>query len=223
MLSKRCPVATPSAMMAVAFFLLLAAPQSRAQEAPRVEIGAHVTALNLGDFRLRIPDLSKSARGAGGRVTVNFNDSVALEGEYNIFPDDFRITLPNLGQLVSRRLTRDRVNQFLLGVKAGKRFDRFGIFAKLRPGFVSGDLEDEAVNTNPALNTLFRTSSGLALDMGLVLEFYPSRHTMLRFDIGDTIIRYDTKSLSSGSTGNTQTGKFTAHNLQISAGVGFRF
>jgi hypothetical protein len=46
---------------------------------------------------------------------------------------------------------------------------------------------------------------------------------MLRFDIGDTIIRYETKSVAGGSTGATPTGKFTAHNLQLSAGVGLRF
>jgi hypothetical protein len=210
-------------MTAITFLVLLAAPQVCAQETPRVEVGLHVTTLNLGDFKLKIPDLSKSERGAGGRVTINFSDNVALEGEYNVFPSDFRLTVPQLNQLVTRKLTRDRVNQFLLGIKAGKRSDHFGIFAKVRPGFVSGNLEDETVNPNSALNTLFRTSSGLALDMGIVLEFYPSRHTMLRFDIGDTIIRYETKPLAGGSTGSTPTGRFTAHNLQISAGVGLRF
>jgi len=216
MLSKKCPVV----MAAITFFVLLAAPQARAQESPRLEIGAHVTALNLGDFSLRIPDLGKSERGAGGRVTFNLNDAVALEAEYNIFPNNFRITLPNLGQLVTRKLARDRVNQFLLGIKAGKRFDRFGLFAKVRPGYVRSELEDETINTNPTLNTLFRTSSGWALDMGVVLELYPSRHTMLRFDIGDTIIRYETKSLLPGAASAQ---KFTNHNLQVSAGVGLRF
>lgn len=216
MLSKKCPVV----MTAITFFVLLAAPPARAQESPTLEIGAHVTALNLGDFSLRVPDLGKLERGAGGRVTYNLNDAVALEAEYNIFPRDFRITLPNLGQLVTRRLTRDRVDQFMLGIKAGTRFDRFGLFAKVRPGYVRSKLEDETINTNPSLNTLFRTSSGWALDMGIVLELYPSRHTMLRFDIGDTIIRYQTKSLIPGAAGAQ---KFTNHNLQVSAGVGLRF
>ncbi len=218
MSSKQCPVL----MTALVFFLFLVAPQSHAQEVPRVEIGVHVTALNLGDFRLRIPDLSRSERGAGGRVTVNLSESVALEAEYNIFPNDFRITVPQLNRLVTRRLTRDRVNQFLFGVKAGARSEHWGIFAKVRPGFVSSQLRDEILDPNPSLNALFRTSSGLALDIGGVLEFYPTRHTVLRLDVSDMIIRYETKALS-GVSSSVPTGRFTHHNLQIGAGVGLRF
>jgi len=218
MSSKQCPVL----MTALVFFLFLVTPQSHAQEVPRVEIGVHVTALNLGDFRLKVPDLSRSERGAGGRVTFNFTEAVALEAEYNIFPNDFRITVPQLNQLVTRRLTRDRVNQFLFGVKAGARTNRWGIFAKVRPGFISSQLRDETLNPNSSLNTLFRTSTGLALDFGGVLEFYPTRHTMLRLDVSDMIIRYNTKAVS-GALGNAPTGRFTHHNLQIGAGVGLRF
>ena len=49
-----------------------------------------------------------------------------------------------------------------------------------------------------------------ALDYGGVLELYPSRHVALRFDVGDTVIRF-------GNLG------FTSHNLQITPGVAFRF
>jgi hypothetical protein len=209
-------------MAALVFFLCLIAPRTHAQEVPRVEVGLHVTALNLGDFRLQIPDLSRSQRGAGGRVTVNLNDTVGLEAEYNIFPNDFRITVPQLNQLVTRRLTRDRVDQFLFGFKAGVRSERWGIFAKIRPGFVRSNLRDETINPNPSLNTLFRSSTGLGLDFGGVLEYYPSRHTMLRLDVSDMIIRYETKAVTGTST-TVPTGKFTHHNLQLGVGVGLRF
>jgi hypothetical protein len=219
MLSRPCPVLMTAF---VSLFVLFAAPRSPAQETPRVEVGVHVTALNLGDFRLRVPDLRTTERGAGGRITININDSVALEGEYNIFPNDFRITVPQLGQLVTRRLTRDRVNQIMFGVKAGARSDRWGIFAKLRPGFIRSSLRDETINPNASLNTLFRSSTGIALDIGGVLEFYPTRNTVLRFDVGDLIMRYENKALSN-ATGATPVGRFTHHSLQIGAGVGLRF
>jgi hypothetical protein len=44
---------------------------------------------------------------------------------------------------------------------------------------------------------------------------------MLRLDAGDTIIRYETKAQTTGSS--TTTSKFTNHNLQVSAGFGLRF
>ncbi|MFN0087863.1 MAG: outer membrane beta-barrel protein [Blastocatellia bacterium] len=216
MSSKQCLVA----MTAIAFLLFLNATRIHAQEVPRLEIGAHVTALNLGDFKLKVPDLSKSERGAGARVTFNVSDNVSIEAEYNIFPNDFRITVPQLNQLVTRKLTRDRVDQFLMGVKVGGRSEHFGIFAKLRPGYISTRLQDETVNANPSLNTLFRTNAGLALDFGVVLEFYPTRSTMLRFDAGDMIIRYE-RSTVTGS--QIQSSRFTTHNLQVSAGFGLRF
>lgn len=219
MSSKQCPVL----MTVLAFFLIPAAPTAFAQEVPRVEIGAHITAINLGDFRLKVPDLKKTERGAGGRLSVNVSDSVAIEAEYNIFPNEFRISIPQLNQLVTRRLTRDRVNQFLFGIKAGTRSDRWGIFGKVRPGFVSSSLRDETLNTNPALNSLFRTSTGLALDIGGVIEFYPSRHTMIRVDVGDMILRYETKAVSGQATAGAPVGRFTHHSLQIGAGVGLRF
>lgn len=216
--SKRCPVVTLS--LAALFFGWTA--NARAQEAPKLEIGIQVTALKLGDFKLAVPDLSESQRGAGGRVTFNITDHIALEGEVNTFPNNFRISVPQLNQLVTRKLSRDRVDQFLFGVKFGVRSNHFGLFGKIRPGFVRSQLKDETVNgANPTLNTLFRTSTGLALDVGGVLEFYPSRHTMLRFDLGDTLIRYETKAQASSS--NTSIGKFTSHNLQASVGFGLRF
>lgn len=211
------------AVIFLGVLLLVATSKSFAQETPLVEFGAHVTTLSLGDFKLQVPDLSRSERGAGGRVTVNFSKNVALEAEYNIFPSDFRITVPQLNQLVTRRLSRDRVNQFLLGVKAGARSDRFGLFAKIRPGFVDTSVQDEITNPNSTLSSVFRTSSGLALDFGGVIEFYPTRNTMLRFDISDMIIRYDTNFIRGGAAVNQDSRKFTTHNLQLSAGVGLRF
>lgn len=218
MSSNRCPVV----MFVVMLFCLCTVPVTSAQETPKVEIGVQVTALDLGDFKLAVPSLGDSQRGAGGRVTININDNLSVEGEFNTFPNNFRLTLPQIGNLVTRQLTRDRVDQFLFGIKVGARSDHFGIFAKLRPGYVRSLLKDDTTgNTNPTLNTMFRTTSGLALDVGGVFEFYPSRHTMLRLDAGDTIIRYETKPQN--TTGTSTTTKFTNHNLQVSAGFGLRF
>jgi hypothetical protein len=50
-----------------------------------------------------------------------------------------------------------------------------------------------------------------AADLGGVLEYYPSRHTTIRIDLGDTILFY----------GGTALG--TVHNFQPAIGFGYRF
>ncbi len=52
------------------------------------------------------------------------------------------------------------------------------VFAKVRPGF----------QTNLVVND--REQARLALDVGGVAEFYPNRHVVLRFDVGDVIIPF---------------------------------
>jgi len=81
----------------------------------------------------------------------------------------------------------------LFGIKSGKRFDRFGAFGKAREGMWHFD------------------RGYFAADLGGVLEYYPSRHTTIRIDLGDTILFY----------GGTALG--TVHNFQPAIGFGYRF
>jgi len=50
-------------------------------------------------------------------------------------------------------------------------------------------------------------NTDFSLDVGGVIEFYPSKLVTVRFDVGDTIINRS----------------FVTHNLQLCAGIGFRF
>jgi hypothetical protein len=69
------------------------------------------------------------------------------------------------------------------------------------------------------------------LDIGGVLEFYPSRRIFTRIDAGDTIIRLGETRVNNLTVGAgnqfviipTTIPGSTAHNFQFSAGVGFRF
>ena len=92
----------------------------------KIEIGVQTTALTLVQ-----PDFSvfdDTQLGIGGRFTFNFNRSIAAEAEINFLPQK---------QFV---LTADgRAVQAQFGVKIGKRFEKFGIFGKVRPGFLSVD------------------------------------------------------------------------------------
>ncbi len=185
-----------------AVLLILAGAQTAfAQEVPKIEIGAHYTMLRFSDF-----DTNDS--GVGARVTFNLTDNLAIDGEYNFFPTKRRHFVDGF-YLDSRRY------QGLLGVKAGVRGDKVGVFGKLRPGFVhfgEGTLDPTILTILPVPGTF--KSTQFALDAGGVFELYPSRSTVLRFDVGDTIIRFN-------EDGGRP--KFTSHNLQISLGAGLRF
>jgi hypothetical protein len=63
-----------------------------------------------------------------------------------------------------------------------------------------------------------------SMDIGGVLEFYPSRRMIVRFDVGDTIV--NRRAASFILTDGVFVGRrwnYATHNLQLGAGIGFRF
>jgi hypothetical protein len=177
--------------------LLLMVPSQNAQaqsETPKVEIGAQYTLLRFRDFSI-------TDSGVGGRVTFNLSDNIGIEGELNVFPQRRSNNLANFPIFIDSTRT-----QGLFGVKTGLRSEKAGIFGKIRPGFVrfgeSGVLPGQSFTQ-------------FALDFGGVFELYPSRSVALRFDVGDTVIRF-----GSNFTGGSA---FNSNNLQIGTGISFRF
>ncbi|HMB26765.1 MAG TPA: hypothetical protein VKS99_01610, partial [Blastocatellia bacterium] len=96
----------------------------------------------------------------------------------------------------------------LFGVKTGMRSEKFGIFGKLRPGFFR-------FGESGSLGVTGQSFTQFALDFGGVFELYPTRSVALRFDVGDTVIRFTNPNLVSST--------FNSNNLQISTGIAFRF
>jgi hypothetical protein len=209
---------TGCAAVVILLCLFFASNDARAQakDAPKVELGVQFTSLTLNE------NGSSNEAGVGGRVTYNLTDNVALEAQFDLFPNGNRFRGFRNG---------GRIAQGLFGVKAGKRYEKFGIFGKVRPGFTSFSAgREELVLLSPPPNTVLgfepHRETHFATDVGAVLEFYPTRRIVTRFDAGDTIIRYgdSTRSFFNGSTLQPDpiTGE-TRHNFQFSAGIGFRF
>jgi hypothetical protein len=148
--------------------------------------------------------------GGGGRLTFNVTRYMALEAEMNYFP---RAGFEDL-----RRL------QGQFGVKSGLRFDRFGVFGKVRPGFVNSKYSIPIFCIQgPCLPIDFK-ETGFSLDVGGVVEFYPARRVTVRFDVGDTIMNHrEPIYLFTGELIGLSGRNFATHNLQLGAGVGFRF
>lgn len=200
--------------------------QAQQTEAPsKIEVGIQFSSLTFpgaNDSSGLSVSRSSTEAGFGGRFTFNLNKNIALEAEGNFFPHNNFYDPAHSGTLWQ--------GQF--GLKAGKRFGKFGLFAKARPGVASFSKTVVQIGTTTIVDqngqTLTfpvfgsRRKTDFSMDLGGVLEFYPSRRVLTRLDVGDTIIHYGTGSGFPVGT-SSQAPAHTDHNLQVSAGIGFRF
>jgi hypothetical protein len=206
-----------SALLALVAVFLLNSTGARAQsvpdDPPRREVGIQFSALTLtpgNAYRTEV--------GIGGRFTFNVNKHVALEAETTLFP--------NSGRSGEQRADGNAV-EGLFGVKAGKRWQKFGVFAKARPGFISFSDGHPIfdLSTSGVISFRAERATHFATDVGGVLELYVSRRIMTRFDVGDTIIRYGAQTLANPFPPplNFPVPQATRHNLQVNGGIGYRF
>ena len=179
----------------------------------KIEIGVQSTSLTLFHPDFPFDDVQT---GVGGRVTYNFNRSIAAEAEVNFFPQK-QLILTAEGNAI----------QAQFGMKIGKRFEKAGVFGKVRPGFLSVDRVGFLIpgpnvgqfDVKIERHTFFST------DFGGVLELYPSKRTVVRFEAGDTVIRHPARvniiSIPTPAEPPIRPAKFK-HNFQFTAGVSFR-
>ena len=174
---------------------------------------------------LAINEQRNTDYGFGGRFGYRLAKYFTLEGEGNFFPRD--------GVLEAGKKT-----QGFFGVKAGKRFDSVGVFAKARPGFVHysrGDYQFTgpcvAIFPQPIGCYQPRGETNFATDLGGVFEFYPTKRTIIRFDAGDTIVHLPARNVAAFQT-NAPTiftlvvvprSSEVQNHFQASVGFGFRF
>ena len=216
----------PGAIVGLLFILVIVPDRVSAQtdDPPKREVAAEFATLNRDD----VSDV-RTELGVGGRFTYNLNKNIALEAAAYFFPRKCFDCLNN-----------GRVTEVVGGLKAGKRFKTWGIFAKARPGIVrysTGTFEITQTGPTgpiPAFPFIFRPKplTNPAVDVGGVLEFYPSRRIVTRFDFGDTIVhvrrqhrndlRFDPATNTFFLIPITLPGR-TTHNFQFSASVGFRW
>jgi hypothetical protein len=194
--------------------------RGQSKDVPRFEVAADFTSITFD------PGLSEP--GLGGRLTYNLNKHVALEAAGYFFPRQCHFC---------GRVEEGQIAEGLFGVKVGKRFRKWGVFGKARPGLMNFSRGNSAIvaTSGTGLNAFridFHHRTNLVFDLGGVVEFYPSKKIVLRVDVGDTIIRYPQRTLSfltvDPATGATTLDSFTTpsyyhRTVQVIAGVGFRF
>jgi len=210
----------------------------------RLELGGQFSVLNISMGRgilpaspivcvtapclIQVPfECSREAEpGFGSRIGYNITNNFAIEAELNFFPRE-------------QRFDGGREIQGLFGIKAGRRFEKVGVFGKIRPGFLNTRTSEFRDRRDVACITIFpppaacfeetaRREMNLAVDIGGVIELYPTSRMIVRFDAGDTIIRLGQRSfivpfppITSGVIVTAPAE--TTHNFQGSVGVGFRF
>jgi len=182
------------------------------------EVSGVITHITLTDFQSRLfPTLgvgNNGVAGLGGRFTYNFNEQLALDSELNFFPEN---------HLLNEEFAQKM--QGFVGIKAGIRKKRVGVFAKARPGVMwFGEFPSRgSCSTGPTFTVCnVAHETDFAMDVGGVVEFYPAGRLVIRADAGDTIIRYKSRLVATFPTTISVPAE-TKNNFQISLGFGWRF
>jgi hypothetical protein len=168
--------------------------------------------------------------GFGGRFGYNLTANLAVEAEVNFFPNADSFSVPEAFKDGNKI-------EGLFGAKVGKRFEKVGVFGKARPGFLHASKGDIRPRTDVGCIAIFPPPAGcfetisktnFALDLGGVVEVYPTNRTIIRFDAGDTMLFLSDRSVPGFFSPSTFVTVLpapaeTTHNFQFNVGVGFRF
>ena len=155
--------------------------------------------------------------GLGGRLTYNLAHHVALEGELSWFARE----LVRMPVVPTVPMTTDRRVQALFGMKAGTRWEWLGLFGKVRPGVVHFRNELHVVCVTEPCPPIASSQTELALDLGGIVELYPTPQLVIRFDVGDLWIRGTGNDVP--GSGNVKFTRDLGHNFQVSSGLSIRF
>jgi hypothetical protein len=195
----------------LAFFTSLLSAQS---EVPKFEVGAQYSVRGLmGTSTLNnganCAGCDVVASGVGGRFVYNPFRFLSLEGEWNIYPHASGSSASNLHG--------GTATEGLFGAKAGWRNHRFGLFAKVAPGYLAySHAITSAVSSANGTFFNYGTVTHFTQYFGGVGEYYPVRQIALRVDVGQTLTRYSADF--AGTTGTNW-----ERNGQIDAGFSYRF
>ena len=196
-------------VVALMLFLSFVGSDIQAQTVERkLEVSGLYTTINLQAFDSR-------ESGVGIRLSYNINKYLAVEAEGNAF--EFSIgDYPTDEWLAA---------QGLLGVRAGLRGRRVGLFAKLRPGVVSFPklrVHQHFCIPLQSCEDAGKSGNRLAVDAGAVVEVYPTSKIVVRLDVGDTMIRFrDDVFFKTSSFVRIDDG--FSHNVQVGGSIGLRF
>ena len=178
-------------MMGVLALVWAAIPFSAARAQNRFEVGAQIAVHHL-------PEFGETPVGFGFRFSyAAYLPFFYADAEINRFPTD---SAGNLGE-----------TQGFFGLRAGLNVGKWGVFAKVRPGFAN-------FGGGAAPNRL-SGATFFALDLGGVLEYRFARHVALRWDLSDVETHFGTSGLTAGPGGPVGVPLRTHDNFQTMIGI----
>ena len=157
-------------------------------------------------------DGTRTEPGFGGFASYRFYRVFYFDSDVLYFPRDTNSSGPHDGGTIL---------QGLFGLKGGIRRNHFGIFGKVRPGFHS---YSEALSSVSGTGDFgYSRSTNFVLDLGGIVEFYPSEHGTLRLEAGDTHIYFGARDVNVDGEIQSAGGGKLRHTIQFNMGYGWRF
>jgi hypothetical protein len=120
-----------------------------------------------------------------------------------------------------------RILQGFYGVRAGFRTRHVGFFVKARPGFQSYSrvLTSQTITLGPVVSVVdtFSRATDFALDLGGVIELYPTKHFVIRLDAGDTMLYTGARNINPFGFPESLPSFPRRDTMQFGLGFGWRF
>jgi len=176
---------------------------------PRLGFGVQTTSISLPMDWQNCSGCRAFATGAGVTFAYRLSRLVYFDSEFNFFPGS------------SSEGGRGAMREGLFGVKVGHTGRSWGFFAQMRPGFVH---YDKALV--PMTSSDYESTTRFAFDLGGSAEYYASRHSTIRFNLGTTLIHYLTGRLDPRQppVGVLSTDLYaTQGSFRVTSGYVFRF
>lgn len=201
------------------------------------ELGGHYATLNLPSQCTTGTNCDTKNNGLGANLTYNFSSWLGVDSEMDFFGDNGNASTANTGGRVTEGLfglrlgpTTRRWGLYSVVRPGFVNFSRvLGQSQAAAALFPSAATATAAVDvpqftarigyqvsssSNPLAVLGLTSATDFAFNYGEVVEYRPTKHAALRFDIGDTIVTYP------GATLGTP---LHQHNFQISEALVIRF
>jgi hypothetical protein len=177
------------------------------------EFGPLFSAMEIS--REGLTDNVRAEPGFGGYASYRFYGVFYLDGDVLYFPQGTNASGPHDGGTIL---------QGLVGIKGGIRRNHIGFFGKARPGFNSYSAALASISTTGPMPTYTYTrSTAFVLDLGGIVEFYPTTRSTLRIEVGDTHIYFGTSNINVDGAVEPFPGGKLQHSIQTVFGYGWRF
>lgn len=124
--------------------------------------------------------------GLGATGALNIKRWLGLDGSISFTPNSTSTETSFAG---------GHLTQLAIGARAGFTRGRFRIYGKLRPGFANFSSLIAHVDPRPPFTFHFASLTAPSLDAGAIVQIDLLRRFSLRYEAGDTMIRYPKRTV----------------------------